>query len=131
MFLGAENLDRVLVRADGAVRAEAEEDRTDRAGRLDVQQRVIGQAGARHVIVDADGEPAPGPLASQFRENAGHHAGRELLGGQAVAPAGHQREELALTGGMRLSQRGDHVEEERLAARPRFLGPVEHGDPAR
>ncbi len=31
---------------------------------------------------------------------------------------------------MRLGQRGDHVEEERLADRARLLRPVEHGDAA-
>jgi hypothetical protein len=49
-FLGAEDLDRVLVRADGAVRAEAEEDRPDRVSGLDVQRRVIWQAGAGYVV---------------------------------------------------------------------------------
>ena len=47
VLLGAEDLDRVLVRADRAVRAEAEEDRAHRLGRLDVERRVVGQARAR------------------------------------------------------------------------------------
>ncbi len=38
-LLVAEDLDRVLVRADGAVGAEAEEDRAHRLGRLDVERR--------------------------------------------------------------------------------------------
>ena len=130
VLLGAEDLDRVLVRADRAVRAEAEEDRADRAGRLDVQRRVVRQAQAGHVVVDADREPGPRPLAGEFREHAGHHARGELLRRQAVTPARHQRQHRALTAGVRLGQRGDHVEEQRLAVRAGFLGPVEHGDPA-
>ena len=130
VLLGAEDLDRVLVRADRAVRAEAEEDRADRAGRFDVQRRVIRQAQAGHVVVDADREPGPRPLAGEFGENTGDHARGELLRRQAVAAAGHQRQHRALTAGVRLGQRGDHVEEQRLAVRTGLLGPVEHGDPS-
>jgi hypothetical protein len=64
VLLGPQDLDRVLVRADRSVGAEAEEDRTDRAGRLDVQRRVEGQARPGDVVVDADGEPAPRALAA-------------------------------------------------------------------
>src|SRR4029077_8583709 len=56
VLLGAEDLDRVLVRADRAVRAEAEEDRADRAGRLDVQRPVIRQAPAGTGLVGAHPE---------------------------------------------------------------------------
>src|SRR4029450_7486142 len=40
-IIRAENLDGVLVRADGAVRAEAEEEGADRAGRRGVQVTVV------------------------------------------------------------------------------------------
>src|SRR6266568_2285587 len=62
VLLGAEDLDRVLVRADRAVRTETEEDRADRARRLDVKRPVIRQAQAGHVVDDADREPAPRPV---------------------------------------------------------------------
>ena len=47
----------------------------------------------------------------------GDHARGELLRRQAVPAAGHQGQHLALAAGVRLGQRGDHVEEERLAGR--------------
>ena len=130
VLLGAEDLDRVLVRADCAVRAETEEDRADGAGRLDVQRLVIRQAQAGHVVDDADREPAPRLVAGQLREHPGGHAGGELLRRQAVAAAGHQRQCRALSAGARLGQRGDYVQEEWLAIRTGLLGPVEHGDPS-
>jgi hypothetical protein len=80
--------------------------------------------------MDADREPGPRPLAGEFREHAGHHARGELLRRQAVAAARHQRQHRALTAGVRLSQRGDHIQEQRLAVRTWFFGPVEDGDPA-
>ena len=128
--LVAQDLDRVLVRADRAVRAQAEEDRADRVGRLDVQRRVVGEARPRDVVGDADREPAPRPLARQLVEHTGDHARRELLRGQAVAAADDRRHHRPLAVAERLAQRGDHVEEERLAERARLLRPVEDGDPA-
>ena len=62
--LVAEDLDRVLVRADRPVRAEAEEDRAHRLGRLDVECRVVVEARHRDVVIDADREPAPRPLSA-------------------------------------------------------------------
>ena len=126
VLLGPEDLDRVLVRADRPVRAEPEEDRADRVGRLDVQRRVVGQARAGDVVVDADREPAPRPLARELVEHAGDHARGELLRRQAVAAADHPRHDLALAVRVRLGQRGDHVEEQRLArsSRAPWCGPA-------
>ena len=74
--LGAEDLDRVLVRADRAVRTEAEEDRADGAGRLDVQGPVIWQAQAGHVVDDADREPGSRPVSErQGRSGVGPSRG--------------------------------------------------------
>ena len=56
--------------------------------------------------------------------------GRELLRGQAVAAADDPRHHRPLAVGVRLAERRDHVEEQRLADRAGLLGPVEHGDPA-
>ena len=129
-LLGPEDLDRVLVRADRSVRAEAEEDRAHRVGRLDVERRVVVEARPGDVVVDADREPAPRPLARELVEHAGDHARRELLRRQAVAAADDPRHDLPLAVGVRLGQRGDRVEEERLADRAGLLRPVEHGDAA-
>ena len=129
VLLRAEDLDRVLVRPDRAVRPESEEDRADRVGRFDVERRVVGQARPRDVVVDADGEPAPRPLARELGEHARDHARRELLRRQAVAAARHPRHD-PLVVLLRLGQRGDDVQEQRLADRARLLRPVQHGDPA-
>ena len=125
----AEDLDRVLVRADRPVRAEPEEHRADGVRRLDVQGGVVGQARPRHVVVDADREAGPRPLARELREHAGDHPGRELLRREAVAAADHPRHDLALAVHVRLAERGDHVEEQRLAERAGLLGAVQHRDP--
>ena len=55
--VGTEDLDRVLVRPDRAVRADAVEDGPQRLVVLDVEVTVIGQARPAHVVVDADREP--------------------------------------------------------------------------
>ena len=68
-FLGAEDLDRVLVRPDGPVRAQAEEDRAGRVGRLDVERRVVVEARSRDVVDDADREAAPRSLGLQLVED--------------------------------------------------------------
>ena len=125
----AEDLDGVLVRADRAVRAEAVEHRADRAGRLDVQLGVV-QAGAADVVGDADGEPRLRVRGGQVGEDAGHHARGELLGGQAIPAAGDHRHGAQAARRVRFGQRAEHIQEQRLAQRPRLLGPVQHGHPA-
>ena len=124
--LGAEDLDRVLVRADRAVRAQPEEDCADRPGWLDVQRRVVVQARPRDVVRDADGETAARLIALQLVEDAGDHARGELLRGEPVTAADDRRHRLA---GTRLAQRRHRVEEERLAEGARLLRPVEDCDP--
>ena len=58
----ADDLDRCLVRADRAVRAEPEEHRLDLAGRTWVPELAVDrQAEVRHVVVDADREVPLGP----------------------------------------------------------------------
>ena len=52
----ADDLDRVLVRADGAVAAEAEEHAAHHVVRLDVELRIDRQGEMGHVVDDADGE---------------------------------------------------------------------------
>jgi hypothetical protein len=91
-LLAAENLDRVLVRADGAVGADAEEHRPQRVGGLDIEFWVVGDAGSGHVVVNADCEVRSWALAGQFVENPGDHGGGELLRRQAVAPPAHPRQ---------------------------------------
>ena len=130
-LLGAEDLDRVLVRADRAVGAEAEEHRSHRVGRLDVERVVVREARVGHVVGDADREAPLGSLAGELVEHGGDHPRRELLRRQPVAAADHLRHQLALAIRVGLAQRREHVEEQRLAERSGLLGPVEHGDAAR
>ena len=52
----ADDLDRVLVGAHRAVGAQAVEQRAHRARLFGRKARIVGQAGVRHVVVDADGE---------------------------------------------------------------------------
>ncbi len=127
-LLGAEDLDRVLVRADRPVGAEAEEDRAHRVRRLDVQRRVVRETRPGDVVVDADREPTPRPRCRQLVEHAGDHARRELLRREAVAAADDPRHRRPLAVLVRLGQGRDRVEEERLAKRARLLRAVEDGD---
>jgi hypothetical protein len=128
VLLAAQDLDRVLVRPDRPVRPEPEEDRAHRVRRLDVQRRVVVEAGLGDVVDDADGEAPPRPLACELREYAGDHAGGELLRRQPVAAAGHPRHDLPLAVGVRFAEGGDDVEVERLAHRAGLLRAVEHAD---
>ena len=52
----ADDLDRVLVRADGAVRPEPVEDRAHDLGILAAERRVVCEARVRHIVHDADRE---------------------------------------------------------------------------
>ena len=80
---------------------------------------VVRQAGAADVVGDADRESAARPVERQLGEDAGDHAGRELLGRQPVPAADDSRQHLERAVEMRLGERRDHVEEQRLAARSR------------
>jgi hypothetical protein len=75
------------------------------------------------VVVDADGEMVLRRRLGQLVEDALDHRRREFLRRQAVAAADHLLRDLAA-----VSQRGDHVEVQRLAGAPGLLGAVEHGD---
>ncbi len=126
----ADDLDRVLVRAHGAVGAEAVEEGAHRAGRLDVELRVPRERRVRHVVHDADREVV---LRFRFRElveDGLHHARRELLGRKAVAAAQDERlvGEGKRVAAARFDERGHDVEIERIADRARLLRPVEDGE---
>ena len=130
----ADDLDRRLVRPDGAIGAEPEEHGLHLAGRPGVADGAVGfQRQARHVVVDAHGEVRLGSLGRQLVEHAGHVGRPDLLGRQAIAAADHPRHaarhrQVARCGGF--GERSDHIEVERLADGTRFLGAVEHGDRA-
>jgi hypothetical protein len=99
-----QNLRRVLVRADGAVGAQAEEQRPHDVRRLDVEARVHSEAGVRDVIGDPDREPALGLRLLQLVEDRPGHRGIEVLRGQAVAAADDDRHRRDAAGGERLGE---------------------------
>ena len=90
--VGAEDLDGVLVRADGAVGPDPEEDGPQGLGVLDVEVGVVVQARPGHVVGDADGEAWPRRRgASSSARTPATIAGGELLRREAVAAADHPR----------------------------------------
>ncbi len=119
----ADDLDRVAVGADGAVRAETVEDGADDVVGLGRERPVDVEARAGDVVDDPDGEAPLRLLPPELGEDRGRHRGCELLRGEAVAAADHARQRPA-----RLGQRGDDVLEERLAEPGCVLAAVEHGD---
>ena len=88
----ADDLDRVLGRADGAVRAEAVEHGARGALLLGVEGFVDRQREVGHVVDDADGEVALGRFLAQLVERGLGHRRREFLRRQAVAPADDARQ---------------------------------------
>ena len=117
----ADDLAGVLVRADGAVRAETPELAGDDglAGGDDVLAH--GQGAEGDVVVDADGEVVL-LLAEHVVEHGLHLRGGDVLGGQTVAAA----EDLGVA--VRLGKGGADVQIERLADGAGLLGAVEDAD---
>jgi len=122
----ADDLDRILVGADGAIRPEAEEHRPYRVPFFQFEGVVVGQRQAGDIVIDADGKMLARLLAGQFVEDGLDHGRGELLGGQAVAAAYHLERQGSQPAGF--AERGDDIHVERFADRAGFLGPVEHGD---
>ena len=90
--LFAHDLDGVLVRAHRAVGAEAVEHGAQRVRLLGGERRIVGQAGVRDVVVDADGEVVLRSWLLQLLEDPRHHRRREFLRRQSIAPADDLRE---------------------------------------
>ena len=89
--LFADDLDRVLVGADGAVRAQPVEDRAHDLGVLGRKARVVVEAHPRDIVHDADREVVHRALLLQLVQHGLHHGRGELLGREAVTPADHAR----------------------------------------
>ncbi len=121
-----EDLHRGLGRADGAVAAQAVEDRLHRARRHD-EVGVRVDAGVGDVVDDADGHVRPASVGRQLVEQALHVRRGELLGAEAVAGTDDPGDPLTIAGGLGLDEGPDHVEVQGLAHRARFLGAVEDG----
>ena len=85
--LFADDLDGVLVGADGAIRAESVEQGAHGAGSFGGVVGIVVQAGVGDVVLDADGEVVLGVGLEQFVVDALDHGGGEFLGGEPVASA--------------------------------------------
>ena len=126
-----DDLHRRLVRADRAVRPQAEKDRLHLVARTWVAEGVIdGEAQIGDVVVDADSEVALRSSFGQLVEDRLDHRRRHLLGRQAVAPADHswrllERRRVRVH---RLGEGRDDLQVERLTHRARLLGAIEHRD---
>src|SRR5699024_9314263 len=120
----ADDLDRVLVGADGAVAAQTPELALLGAlcggdgGGLDLGQ---GQEG--HIVGDADGEQLLGLILGQLGVNGEDGGRRGVLAAQAVAAAGD--DDVVLAG---LTQGSGHIQVQGLAQGAGLLGAVQHGD---
>ena len=119
----ADDLDGVLVGADGAVRAQTVEHAGHGAGRCSVDGLAQLQRGVGHVVGDAHGEVVLRLVLGQVVVHSLDHGGVELLGAQAVAAADHLD-----VGAARLKQRGAHVQIQGLAQGAGLLGAVQNGD---
>ena len=126
----ADDLDGVLVGADGAVGTQPEEHRLVGATHGGAERGIEGKAGTGHVLVDADDKVLLRFGQFQvFEDSLGHGRG-ELLGTQAVTAADDDRiaVKAADAVGHRFADGGADIQVERLAQRPGLLGAVEHGD---
>ena len=120
----ADDLDRVLVGADGTIGTETVEHAADDSLRSDVDDVVDGNRLVGDVIVDADGEAVEGVLAGKEVEDGLGVAGSEVLGGKSIAATDD------LDGIPALVLEGcDDIEEEGLSEASGLLGPVHDGDP--
>ena len=118
----ADDLDGVLVGADGAVAAETPELALDGAFRRGVGGGNLGQGEVGDVVHDADGELALGLGLGQLFIDGEDAGGRGVLGAEAVAAA----DDGQLLAGV--GQGSDHIHVQRLAHGAGLLGPVEDGD---
>ena len=124
----ADDLDGVLVGADGAVGPEAVEQAADHAVRLDGELGIVVDAGVRDVVIDPNREVILRPLSEEMVEQAFDHRRREFLRRQPVATADQRgkRHEPAPAVADAFVDRVDAVKVQRLACAARFLGSVEH-----
>ena len=128
--LFADNLDRILVCAHGAVGAEAPEHGPHTVFLLGAEGGVVIQARMRDIIMDANGEVVAQIGARQHVEHALDHGGREFLGAETVASAHDtgQRGKGQRAAAVAFGHGGDNVLIERLARGARLLCAVQHAD---
>ncbi len=114
----ADDLDGVLVGADGSVRAQAVEQSANCACIFGGERRIVVDAGVRYVVDDADGEVILAATLCELVEYALDHRGREFFRREAVATADDLGERLQRQAVVRaaFAERGDDVHVERFAS---------------
>ena len=118
----ADDLDAVLVCADGTVGTEAEELAADRALGSGVHKVALGEGSIHNIVDDADGEMVLGFVELKVVVNLLDHGGGEFLAAEAVSAA------VALDVKPCLRNRVNDVEVERFAEGAGFLGSVKNSD---
>ena len=113
-----DNLDGVLVCADGTVGAQAVENRAHRIRTLGGKSGIVFEAGMGHVVVNANREMIARYRALELVENGLGHCRSELFGRQPVAPANDTQVAPCFGKG------GDNVEVEWFANTSWFLGAI-------
>ena len=117
----ADDLDAVLVGADGAVRTETVEFAGDGRGMRDIDLFLDGKRSAGHIVEDTHGEVVLLALVHVLVHGV-DHGGVEFLAAEAVPAAEDFRLDLHLV------ESRDDIEVEGLAEGAGFLGAVEDGD---
>ena len=123
VFVGVvtDDLDGVLVGADGAVSAQTPELAGDGAGRRGIGRGLLLQRVVGDVIHDADGELCLGLVLGEVLVHGEDGSGGRILGTEAVASADDT--DTGHAGG---SQCGDDIQVQRLTQRAGLLGAVQN-----
>ena len=118
----ADDLDAVLVGANGTVGTEAIELAADGAGGRGIHQGTQGQAGEGHIVYDTHGEVVLGLSLIQIVVYGLDHGGIEFLAAQAITSA----HDLDITAAGFL-QSGDNILIQGLTQTAGLLGAVQNG----
>ena len=124
-----DDLDRVLVRPDGPVRAQSVEHALEASRVLDVVGGVDLKAGMGDVIDNTDREVVLGAFGLEIVEHGLDHRRREFFGTESVATAHDPGPALVLVPFLLhgFTEGGADVDVQRFTDRARFLGAVQHG----
>ncbi len=121
----ADDFDRFLVRANGAIRSKPKELRAHNVVRLDREIGIEIEARMRQIVVDAYREMILGRWSCKILEHRLDHRRREFFRRQTVAAADHSHVAATL-----FVKRVHTIEIKRLASRSGFFRAVENGDVA-
>ena len=125
----ADDFDAAFVGTDGAIGAQAVEDRPKGWGSFALAHRVVEAAVHRQrevgdVVGDPHREVVPWWGGLEVVQDRFHHGWGEFLRGQPIAAAHH----LGLGAAPVLPDRGQHIEVEGFAGTAGLLAAIQHGD---